>query len=719
MFYDDLNFSAIDQAILFGGVDPSAQAYLNAITAVSGTRTSTRDNAINTFVVGAKAAGIWSKLLGVWPIYGGNAASHAINLKTPGTFNITWTGGITHNTNGFRNDRTGHGDTGINPATVLGAGVNTYSMGIYTRTQDLRDTLGTASMGARVGDSQWQTLADSRSWTDLKRSFYANQNNIELTTPGDLNVSGFIMGTREASTTYRLVKNGTTILSSATTSSTTVPNINIFIGAFNNAGSASQRSRGEHCFAFYSLPLTSSEEATLHALVQNLQVAFARSVACNNNIQYNITCTGDSITEGDALTYQPLEAWPGYLGNLYSTNTYINHGVSGANSSTANGSRADTFSRTDRTNVEVVLIDRDFIRNSGAPVVGRGLTAYNNLVTYVNARRATGKIMVVCTIPTAGNMTAPNQIIFDTERTTYNTNISTNWRNFADLFVDVGASFNDFTNATLYRQSGGSTQVALTAAGQVQLAGLIYAEVSNLFGSAIMRYTSAPGPVNGSIDTTSTFLAARRGGVTEYSNSGFFESNTDGLCLLVWSCAGLSDPTRSGSISGIDINNNDWVNPVELMDLNSVSSTVAFGVSAQVTFLSSLQCNRNQKVASLYLGFTPIATVDASNMASLAQLSLFGCSSLTTLSFAGSTALTLISVGSSSLPSFPAFSGLNSLASFECTNALFNAANLDSIYTNLVDRTSLTAGAINVTGAAGAGTDNPAIATAKNWVVTG
>lgn len=705
--------------VVRGGFAPETVVYLAAVTAASGTRTSSRDAAIDNAVVALKSSGIWSKLIAAYPFYGSNAASHAINLKTPGTYNITWTGGISHNVNGIRNDRTGHGDTGINPATVLGASVNAYSMGIYTRTQDLRDTLGTASMGARVSDTQWQTIADSRGWADLKRSFYANQNNIELSTPDDLNVSGFILGTRQASTTYRLSKNGSVILSSATTSSTTAPNINIFVGAFNNAGSASQRTRGEHCFAFYSQPLTAAEELILFSIVQTLQASFGRSVVCNNNIQYNIVCTGDSLTEGDALSYQPLEAWPGYLGNLYSTNTYINHGVSGSNSSTANGTRADSFSRTNRTNVEVILQDRDFIRNSGVPVVGSGLTAYNNLVTYVNARRATGKIVVVCTIPTSGNMTAPNQTQFNTERTTYNTNIRNNWRTFADLFVDVGASFDDFTNATLYRQSGGSTQVALTAAGQALVGNLIYAEVSNLFGSLILRYNSMPGLVNGVVETSSGFLAARRGGLTEYSDAFFFESTNDGLCLLIWSCANLSDPTRLGTIAGVDVNNNDWYNPVELMDLNSVGSTGStFGVFAQNAAITTLQCNRNQKVLSLYLGGCPITSVDASGMGSLEVLSLNGCASLTSVAVAGSTSLTNISIGNTAVATFPSFT-LPNLTNFECVFCPLPAAQLDGIYTSLPDRTSFSAGAINVTGATGAATDNPAIATAKNWVVTG
>lgn len=59
------------------------------------------------------------------------------------------------------------------------------------------------------------------------------------------------------------------------------------------------------------------------------------------------------------------------------------------------------------------------------------------------------------------------------------------------------------------------------------------------------------------------------------------------------------------------------------------------------------------------------------------------------------------------------------LATVNVAGSQLTAAALDALYRSLPDRTGLAAGAITVTGNPGTGADTPAIATAKNWTVTG
>ena len=58
-------------------------------------------------------------------------------------------------------------------------------------------------------------------------------------------------------------------------------------------------------------------------------------------------------------------------------------------------------------------------------------------------------------------------------------------------------------------------------------------------------------------------------------------------------------------------------------------------------------------------------------------------------------------------------------ASVSFANCVLSATNLNEIYTNLADLTALPTQTITVTGNYGIATDNPAIATAKNWTVVG
>jgi hypothetical protein len=58
-------------------------------------------------------------------------------------------------------------------------------------------------------------------------------------------------------------------------------------------------------------------------------------------------------------------------------------------------------------------------------------------------------------------------------------------------------------------------------------------------------------------------------------------------------------------------------------------------------------------------------------------------------------------------------------ASVSFATSTFSASNLNEIYTNLANLTSLPTQTITVTGNYGTATDDPTIATAKNWTVTG
>ena len=94
--------------------DPDAQAFITA----AGITNPTQQGAINTLVVDLKGYSIWTKFKAIYPIVGGIASSHAVNLKTPGTYNLTFGTGWTHNANGMTSLMT-FAQTGIQPSTVL------------------------------------------------------------------------------------------------------------------------------------------------------------------------------------------------------------------------------------------------------------------------------------------------------------------------------------------------------------------------------------------------------------------------------------------------------------------------------------------------------------------------------------------------------------------------------------------------------------------------
>ena len=108
-------------------------------------------------------------------------------------------------------------------------------------------------------------------------------------------------------------------------------------------------------------------------------------------------------------------------------------------------------------------------------------------------------------------------------------------------------------------------------------------------------------------------------------------------------------------------------------------------------------------------------TSSVTNMASMFQ-SCISLQSVPTLNCSNATAITLFALSCNGLKRCQA-TGIKGTVSFaSCT---LGATELNEIYTNLADLTALPTQTITVTNNYGTATDNPAIATAKNWTVVG
>ena len=87
-----------DYQVIYDAVfpyDPDVQTYIDA----AGITDVTQKEAVNTLVLGIKAANIWDKIDLIMPILGGTEASHLTNLKGPGTW-VSF-GSWTHSSEGM------------------------------------------------------------------------------------------------------------------------------------------------------------------------------------------------------------------------------------------------------------------------------------------------------------------------------------------------------------------------------------------------------------------------------------------------------------------------------------------------------------------------------------------------------------------------------------------------------------------------------------------
>lgn len=92
--------------------------------------------ALNTRVLAAKGGSnpYWSALSVYYPFLGNSATCDSFNLVDADTFQITWSGTVTHDANGITGDgSSGQGDTTLNPSTIP-AFIDSLAFGFYNRT---------------------------------------------------------------------------------------------------------------------------------------------------------------------------------------------------------------------------------------------------------------------------------------------------------------------------------------------------------------------------------------------------------------------------------------------------------------------------------------------------------------------------------------------------------------------------------------------------------
>lgn len=243
-----------------GGVDPDAQAFITAASITD----PTQQSAINTLVVDFKGYNIWTKFKAIYPIVGGVASSHAVNLKTPGTFNLTFASGWTHSSNGMTPLNT-YADTNLNDNTILN--LNSVHVSYYSRTNSNNTEI---EIGAGLSDGLFIEARTSG-------ISYYRVHSSALLQHSDSDSRAFYVANRTASNLMNAWKNGTKVATS-TGVSTTKQSLNIYIGALNNGGVASFPSSKQCAFASIGDGLTDTEAANFYTAVQAFQTTLGRSI---------------------------------------------------------------------------------------------------------------------------------------------------------------------------------------------------------------------------------------------------------------------------------------------------------------------------------------------------------------------------------------------------------------------------------------------------------
>lgn len=260
------------KVVAFGG--GPADAFIKA----AGITDSTQQTAIKTLVNDLNGYGLWTKMKAIYPMVGGTASTHKFNLKDPrdldAAFRLVFNGGWTHSSTGaLPNGSNGYASTKLNAFASL-TNNNTH-LSFYSRTSTI--TNGVRDMAA-FENSGLPSIAlgtNTGVWISDQNDF-----NIRISS-SIISATGFYTGTRTSSTSHKLYKNGAILGTNTSANSQVLPNINIFIGAANIAGSAetpSSYSNKECAFATIGDGLTDAESSTLYTIIQNYQTILSRQV---------------------------------------------------------------------------------------------------------------------------------------------------------------------------------------------------------------------------------------------------------------------------------------------------------------------------------------------------------------------------------------------------------------------------------------------------------
>jgi hypothetical protein len=262
-----------------GGIDTDAQAFITAANITD----TTQQNAINALVTQLKTYGIWTKLKAVYPFIGGTASSHKFNLKDPrdldAAYRLVFNGGWTHSSTGaLPNGTNAYADTKLIPSTVLTN--NSSHLSYYSRTnRGLRNAYAIASY---QGSPTHNTI-------DLR--FYQNFQNKTMSAQYDgwdgLDYAGytptttscFAIASKTAVNLNKIYENGTLKGTNTYTSTKSLPNVRVLIGAQSNGStSVSGYDILESAFASIGDGLTDTEAANFYTAVQTFQTTLGRQV---------------------------------------------------------------------------------------------------------------------------------------------------------------------------------------------------------------------------------------------------------------------------------------------------------------------------------------------------------------------------------------------------------------------------------------------------------
>jgi hypothetical protein len=245
-----------------GGVtyDTDAQAYFTANTAIT---SSADKNAINTFYLGLKTDGIYTKINAMYLPLWSSATGNKWNLKNPldtdAAYRLNFTTGWTHASTGM----TPNGTSAYANTFLL---ANTFSTDVHLSFYSGTQTVGGAF---EISCSNGTSSVSVRPAVNAQ---IGGTTALNFTTTTD--ARGFWIGTKRSNTDREIYRNGVSQATLATNITTAFPSLNIWLGGLNNNNSLSFPSSKQIRLSSIGTGLTDTDASNLSNRVNTLMTYF-------------------------------------------------------------------------------------------------------------------------------------------------------------------------------------------------------------------------------------------------------------------------------------------------------------------------------------------------------------------------------------------------------------------------------------------------------------
>jgi hypothetical protein len=265
--------------------DPDARAFF----AATGIQNAGLKVAVNNLVKSLKDAGLWTAMRQICPLVADDsarlAAQFAVNLKTPGTYNLTFPNGVAgSNLSGFLavEASTIYANTNLAPRTVFGS-LGNYSVGIYTTTSG--ETGDAWDWGGFTANNNYSYFIIGRSLSggNAQAISALRPDNIASVTATAAN--GFYNGRFNTglSPIGRFTRNGTQI-GSSNGGSGDIFNANAFFGSANFSGVPTSKCDKRYQMLMVSTGLTDAQMTSLNTIVQNFQSSVDNALGTSRKV---------------------------------------------------------------------------------------------------------------------------------------------------------------------------------------------------------------------------------------------------------------------------------------------------------------------------------------------------------------------------------------------------------------------------------------------------